>query len=362
MTGDSEVIYIGCYTRESDGTGEGIVALRRDPRSGRLDQIGVAARTPSPSFLARHPTLPVVYAVNELDEGALSAWAAESPAGLRWLATESTGGAYPCHVAVSPSGQHVFSANYGSGSVAVHALDPVGMLRARTDLLVHEGPEPEHENTAELVGGTRAGHAQRQAHAHMVSPDPDGHRVLAVDLGADAIYRYDLDRATGRLVSRGPRTRTRPHTGPRHLARHPDGDRCYVVGELDATVTQYDLDPSIGTLHERARLETSRAGGRVVPSEIAVSDDGLFLYVANRGPDTVAVFALDGALRYVAEVSSEGHWPRHFALVGEHLYVANERSNTVGAFRVDAHTGIPAVLGEPLAVPSPACVLPASRT
>ena len=44
----------------------------RDPVSGELTRLGLAARTPSPSFLAQHPILPVLYAVNELDEGLFS--------------------------------------------------------------------------------------------------------------------------------------------------------------------------------------------------------------------------------------------------------------------------------------------------
>lgn len=366
VTSDSELIYIGCYTPETGGSGEGIVAARRDPGSGYLEPLGLAARTPSPSFLARHPTLPVLYAVNEVDRGAVSAWAVEAPAHLRPMGTRSTGGAHPCHLAVSPTGQHLFSANYGSGSVAVHALDPVGALRERTDLLAHDGPgpQPRHDERQAAVGAmfaSRPDWERQKAHAHMVSPRPDGGRLLAIDLGADAVFRYEVDQLTGALKPYGQRIRTRPGTGPRHLARHPDGRRCYLVGELNATVTEYELDPSTESLHERWRGDTSRAGGHVQPSEIAVSAGGRFLYVANRGPDTVSVFTLDGRPRYVGEVGTGGQWPRHFALVGAQLYVANERSHTVAVFHVDPHTGIPASAGEPFAVPSPTCVLPASR-
>ena len=64
------------------------------------------------------------------------------------LGSRSTGGAAPCHLSVHPGGRWLLSANYGSGSVAVHpdrrlgrarrahrpgrALQPAARTRART--------------------------------------------------------------------------------------------------------------------------------------------------------------------------------------------------------------------------------------
>ncbi|GAB2936035.1 lactonase family protein [Micromonospora polyrhachis] len=349
MASSGELVYLGCYTRESGGGGQGIVAARRDPVGGGLDVLGTAAITPAPSFLAWHPSLPVLYAVNELDEGRVSAWAVADDGALTGLGTWSTEGAEPCHLAVSPDGAQLFVANYGSGSVCVLPLDEAGMPGEHTDLVTHEGHGADPER-------------QEQAHAHMVSPEPRGGGLLAVDLGTDAIYRYDVDPVAGRLLPRLPPVRTAPGTGPRHLARNPDGLHCHVVGELDATVTTYGLDLG-GTLHERGRAATSTRPGKAQPSEIAVGRDGRFLYVANRGVGTVSVFAVaDGLPSYVTEVETGGSWPRHFAMVGDHLYVVDERANTIEIFAVDPGTGVPAPAGGPVSVPSPTCVLPQRQT
>ncbi|MEJ3744643.1 lactonase family protein [Actinomycetes bacterium KLBMP 9797] len=335
------MLFVGCYTAEMGGRGEGITAVRRDPDTGALESIGVVARTPSPSFLAWHPALPVLYAVNELPEGQVSAWAVDGTT-LTPLGTASTGGAHPCHLAVAPDGRHLISANYTSGSVAVHRLADDGALGDRTDLLVHEGAGPNRER-------------QERAHAHMVSADPAGGVVLVVDLGTDAVYRYRL--VADRLVALAPPVRVPPGMGPRHLARHPDGRRAYLVGELDATVAEYELDSSGGVLHERSRVAASERPG-AQPSEIAVRPDGRFVYVANRGPDTISVLALDGDTpRYVTETQTGGHWPRHFAIIDEHLYVANERAHTVIGFHLDREGGIPEEPGMVLDIPSPTCVL-----
>ncbi|MER7458453.1 lactonase family protein [Micromonospora sp. NPDC126480] len=344
MTAQGEIVHIGGYTAETGGRGEGIVAARRDPDSGALTPLGTVAVTPAPSFLARHPRLPVLYAVNELTDGAISAFRVAPDGSLTAFATRPTGGAEPCHLAVAADGGHLFVANYGGGSVTVFPLDGQGAPGERSDLVRHEGHGPDPDR-------------QDAAHAHMVNPDRDGGPLLAVDLGTDSVYRYDLDAATGRLVPRGPRVRTAAGAGPRHLARHPDGRRCWLVGELDGSVVAYEVTAD-GALHQHGRVEASERSGHVQPSEIAVGPDGRFLYVANRGVGTIAVFAIDGVLPvHVAEVDTGGEWPRHFALGGSHLYVADERADMIRVFGIDPATGVPTPLGEPVVVPSPTCVL-----
>jgi 6-phosphogluconolactonase (cycloisomerase 2 family) len=70
------------------------------------------------------------------------------------------------------------------------------------------------------------------------------------------------------------------------------------------------------------------------------------------------VFAVDGVeLRPLADVACGGHWPRHLAIVGQYLYVANQRSHQVTCFRLDVDTGTPRPAGVALEVESPACVL-----
>lgn len=345
MTGQATIVHIGGYTAQSGGRAAGIVAACRDPASGELTPLGTAAVTASPSFLVRHPVLPVLYAVNELSEGQVSAFRVAPDGDLAPLGVQPTGGAEPCHLTVAPDGRHLFVANYGGGSVAVFPLDPTGVPGERTDLVHHEGHGPDPER-------------QEKAHCHMVSPDPGAGPLLAVDLGTDSVYRYDLDAASGRLVPRAPRLRTPAGTGPRHLARHPDGRRCWLVGELDGTVTAYDLTPG-GALHQRERVDASGRAGHVQPSEVAVGPDGRFLYVGNRGVGTVAVFSVaGGSPRLVAEVDTGGEWPRHLALTGGHLYVADERADMIRIFRVDPDTGVPAAVGEPVPVASPTCVRP----
>ena len=396
---DGEILLIGCYTPHSGGgRGEGIIAARRDPRSGALRPAGVVARTPSPSFLAWHPTLPVVYAANELPDGAVSAWRFVDGR-VEAARHASTGGESPCHLCVTPDGRYLLASNYGSGSIALLALDDDGAIRGRTDLLAHEGhgPDPDRQasphahmvsappkwavspsrtssSAAAFGSGTAPGSGPGDvaagsdaSPASRVNPGPGGTpdpgveggygagALLAVDLGTDSIYPYAI--AHDRLVPAAHRIHLRRGTGPRHLARHPDGRRVYVVGELDASVTV--LQAGERGWHERHRVAAGARDGHHQPSAVAVGADGRFVYVANRDVDTVAVFALDGERppELTAEVDTGGAWPRDLVLIGDHLYVANERSHTVSIFVVDPDSGVPSPSGDPVSFPSPTCLL-----
>ena len=343
----AETIYFGCYTADGSGKGAGVMLARRDPASGRIDEPVVVAETSSPSFLARHPRRPVLYAVNEVEEGTVSAWEVDSDGALWSFGDQSTGGSSPCHLAFTGTGEHLVSVNYVSGSVAVHPVGDKGGLEPRSDLRVHTGAGPRSDR-------------QESPHAHMVSPDPSGLGLYAIDLGTDAVHRYLIDPVDGVLREPDPALAATPGSGPRHFARHPQGRYGYLVGELDASVTAYEIDGS-GRLVERDRLAAS-TGADAQPSEIAVDPTGRFLYVANRGPDTIAVFSLSVPDRplYVTEVASGGHWPRHFAIVGNHLYVANERSDSVSVQAIDPVSGVPEIVGASVPVPTPTCVLPVS--
>jgi 6-phosphogluconolactonase len=337
----TEFLFVGTYTGESGGRGEGIARFARDPATGELSPRGVAARTPSPSFLTRHPALPVLYAANELDEGMVSAFVVDTAGGLTPAGSVSTGGAHPCHVAVTPDGRHLLVANYSSGSVSVHPLDASGRPGERTDLIQLEGRGPDLDR-------------QEGPHAHMVAPDAAGH-VLIADLGSDRLWRARLDPSGGRLLDLAPAVGTAPGTGPRHFLRTPDG-AVLIAGELSAGLSWHRPGPDGWVTGGTA--PATAAGGPAYPSEITAGPDGRFVYVGVRGPDTVTVFAWDGErATAVGEEPTGGAWPRHLAVIGDHLYVANERSHTVTIFRIDPATGLLRAQGEPVAQPSPTCVL-----
>ena len=304
-----------------------------------LRPIGPPLRTPAPSFLAVHPRLSVVYSVSEVDDGAVEAFRLDdgfAPAGRL-----STGGSQPCHLAVSPNGHHLACANYGSGNVAVFSVEPDGALGRRTDLVQHSGSGPRADR-------------QEGPHAHQVTVRDDS--VSAVDLGCDAIFHYGLS-ADGRLTQRDI-THAEPGSGPRHLVTHPSGLH-FVANELASTVSTYDA--SFQPLESRpATLVSAEVDN--YPSELALSPDGRFLYVANRGNDSVTTFAVGAAgLTPVDEIATGGAWPRHLAVVDDTLLVANQHSGTITTLQLDRESGVPRNAKAVVELEGPACILPLRR-
>lgn len=351
MPSPTRRVYIGSFTPPS-GTGAGITLVDQDVETGELTNPRLVATTSSPAFLAWHPGGHTLYAVNE-STSTMQAFGVADNGGLTDLGTVPDGGEGPCHLSVDPSGSFLVVANYGNGTVVVHRIGADGALGEQTDIVTH----------AEALGPNAA--RQDHAHAHQAKFDASGRWVLVNDLGTDAVYVYSLNLETGRLEPAGtPITATAPGAGPRHLVSLSHG-WVYVANELDSTVASYSFDDSTGTLvaADVGGSTVQPVGPENYPSEIAVDIDGNFAYVANRGADLVGTIALDGAsVTPVADTPTGGQWPRHLAVIGTHLYVANERSHDVTVFDLDTTTGVPVATSFRLDIPSPGCILAAPLT
>ncbi|PKW11558.1 6-phosphogluconolactonase, cycloisomerase 2 family [Streptomyces sp. 1222.5] len=337
-------LYLGTYTSaEGGGTGVGLASY--DPATGRVTGSGTLTGVPDPSYLAVHPDGRTLYAVNERQDGGVTA---VRLADRRVLGTRSTGGAGPCHLSVHPGGRWLLSANYGSGSVAVHPITPSGALGERTDLVTHTSPPP--------------GPGQQGPHAHQFLSSPDGGHALAVDLGTDSVHTYRLDDRAGTLTEVA-RARTRPGAGPRHLTFHPGGRHAYLANEVDDTVTVCAYDTRTGRLTIGEPQSTGSGGGTNYPAQLLVTANGAYAFLANRGDNSIARYAVeaDGArLRLLGTVPVRGDFPRQIAFSpdGGLLFAANQRSGTVTVFHVDPVGGELRPAGEPFASPVAVCALP----
>ncbi|WP_327712675.1 lactonase family protein [Streptomyces sp. NBC_00464] len=344
--------FIGSFTSAG---GRGITVAAVDEETGALTVLGTTDAVPDPSYLAlgrgTGPGGVVLYAVSETEKGSAAALDISDDVPRPLGETRPVDGNGPTHLALA--GGHVVTANYGSGSVTVLPVLPDGSLGAAGCVLAHEGSGPVVER-------------QEGPHAHQVLPDPSGNWVLSVDLGTDSVRICALDPDTGELRPHGE-TALRPGVGPRHLAFHPAGGHAYVLNELEPTVTVCRWDAAAGVLEAVGDTPVLPAGvsgaGNPVsyPSEVVVAHDGRFLWVANRGHDSISVLTLDATgeqASLVTTVSCGGHWPRDLALdpTGRRLYAANERSGNVSWFAVDPETGVPAPEGS-LEVPAASCVI-----
>ena len=327
------LLYTGAYTEPPMGRAQGIGIHRYDNETGTLALVSTATGITNPSFLTLSGDGRNLYAVCESDGGAVAAYGRNPKTGeLTELNRQPSGGNGPCYVSIDASGRYALVANYSSGSVAALPIAGDGSLEPASSVVQHEGSSTNPDR-------------QEGPHAHRIIPTPDGRYVLAVDLGTDEVITYALDTETGRLERRGTMT-TPPGAGPRHVAFSPDGATVYVITELGNTVIACDYDVNTGALTARQTVPTLPNGfdGESFCAHIVVSDDGRFVYGSNRGHDSIVAIAVDdasGELRVVGHTSTEGEFPRHFALDpdGTRLLVANQNTDNVTVMTRDPESG-----------------------
>jgi 6-phosphogluconolactonase len=355
MATNATYVYVGTYTPPS-GRAEGIGIYRFDPSSGALAPVGTEPSA-SPSFLAVDPARRFLFAVNEVADrggtvqGNVSAFGRDAATGrLTALNSQSAHGTLPCHLTTDPSGKWLIVANYGSGNTTVYPIGADGSLGAATDNVQHVGSGP---------------HPRQQGpHAHAAVFDPAGRRLAVCDLGLDRTLLYRLDTAAGKLLPEGTAAVAPPGGGPRHIVFSGDSRFAYVNNEVGSSVTAYAYDAADGRCTEMQTRSTlpEGFGGSNTTAEIALHPTGRYLYVSNRGHDSIACFAVDaqgGTLRALGHAPTHGQNPRSFAIdpSGTFLYAANQNTDTIVQFRIDSATGQLTPTGQVTQAPSPVCIL-----
>jgi len=349
-------LFIGTYTRRDS---QGIYVTRFDTESGQIGEVTLAAEASNPSFLALHPSRPILYAVNELVEdgvrggGMVSAFAIDPANGsLGFINQQPTHGNSPCHLAVDATGSVVVSTNYTTGNAAVMPIGADGRLRAPTHIVQHEGSSV---------------HPRRQEgpHAHSVTIDPTNTYAYICDLGLDKVMIYRLDREQGKLLPNEAQNwaRVTAGSGPRHFAFTPDRRFAYAINELDSTINGFAFDPATGSLRDVCRISTLPAefSGSSHCADIHVHPSGRFVYGSNRGHDSIAIFAIDeesGALTSLGYESTQGRNPRNFAIdpTGRWLLAANQDTDNVVVFTIDGETGALSPTGQAVEASMPVCL------
>jgi 6-phosphogluconolactonase len=354
--GTASRVYFGTYT---SGKSKGIYVSELDLSTGALAPPKLAAESINPSFLATDPQERFLFAVNEVANfegkkaGAATAFTMDPKNGaLAVLNQQSTLGDGPCHLFVDRTGKNVLVANYGGGSLAVLPVASDGHLQPASTFIQH-------------TGHGALGNRQEAPHAHAISEWPGTPFMVAADLGIDKLLVYRLDPESGKLTANDPPSASvRPGDGPRHFAMDPEGKHLYVNNEISSSVTAFQADPRTGALTSIHTLSTLPADykGSNSTAEIQLHPTGRFLYVSNRGHNSVAIFAVDsttGKLSAIGQQSTGGRTPRNFSLdpSGKYLLAANQDSDSVVVFRVDAQSGKLEPTGQTANVPAPVCVL-----
>ncbi|MGN6030981.1 MAG: lactonase family protein [Thermomicrobiales bacterium] len=340
-------LYIGSYTSDDVTGPQGITRFSFDPDSGAIERLDVALDIASPTWITASGDGTRLYAVTEVDGGAVAAIARDpETGGLRELNRVSSFGDSPCYASLTADERFVLVANYSSGTVAVLPVNADGTLG-------------EAVSTATHGGSSVVADRQGEAHAHQIVQSPDGGSVLVCDLGTDQVVVYPFDRTSGQL-GEPTKVDVQPGAGPRHLAFAPDGAFVYIIDELDSTVIAATWDGGTQTLTPIQTISTVPADftDTNYPSQILVSPDGRFVYGANRLHDTVVKYAIEAGSGTLSVIgwAPVGAYPRNIAFDPDASWMiaSNQQDSTLTVLARDAASGELQPVGDPIPVPTPA--------
>lgn len=229
----------------------------------------------------------------------------------------------PCYLSTDRTGRFLLAAYYRGGKATVHPITAEGALGQSPVCTVETLP-----------------------YAHCIRTDPTNRFAFLPHVAqSNTIFQYRFDAASGQLTPNQPvQVTPPPGTGPRHYVYHPTQNILYFSNEQGSSVTGYQLDPAQGTLTPFQTLSTLPAdfSGANTCAKIQIDPAGRFLYVSNRGHDSIAAFALDahGALTALGQQRTEPI-PRAFNLdpTGNFLYASGQGSGKLTAYRIDQHHG-----------------------
>lgn len=333
--------FVGDYTRLG---GPGVALCELDGNAMRLIESS-AELLENPTYVILSGDQNTLYATSSTpcdgEQGGSVAAYDVSAGTLRLVSRHSTAGFSACHLTLSPDERFLYVANYASGSIAVFPVSGTQIDR-RIQLIQHQGHGPNVER-------------QEQAHAHFVAFHPEDGCLYAVDLGMDAIMRYQQNPETG-LLTLKEQISVPAGLGPRHLVFAPN-DMMYVAHELGSAVSvfrrtedRWQLTQTLSTLPPDWTGENTAA---------AIRRKGDLLAVSNRGHDSLACFLIqpDGSLCQEGIYSTLGRTPRDFVILPEgRILAAHQDSGDIRLLEHDEHGLHP--VGDPLPLAGAVCVCP----
>jgi 6-phosphogluconolactonase len=327
-------VYVGSYTA---ATSKGIYAFKFNSADGTLTSLGLVAETPNPAHVWASPNGKNLYAVNwqgsdTVKGDTVSAYAINPKTGaLTFLNKVSSAGVQPNQVVVDPTGKMAVTVNYNTGTLAALPIESDGRLGEAFYVDQHTG-----QPLSPRQPGPRA---------HGVVFSKDARFAYVAELGLDRVYSYRIDPSKWVMTPFDPPfVSLKAGSGPRRLQLHPNGKFLYVNHETDSRVSVFEVNG--GNLKEIQSLSTLPPDhkGNNSTAEIQIDKEGRFLYVSNRGHDSVALYTVDqvkGTLTWVENIPTLGRTPRNITIdpTNRYLFAANQGGDNVVVFRIDHKSG-----------------------
>ena len=314
-----------------------ILVLNMDSESGKLTPKAEVAVAGGPSSLAISPDRHSLY-IGHRSSSEISSHRIDRATGGLTQNGKVSLEASPTYLSTDRKGKYLLSAHYQGAHVAVHPIGDSGSVGARpvewlaTDAGAH-AIQTDPSNKFAFVP-----HIAR-LNDNVMQPAGDAY-------GPNVIYQFRFDETTGHLTPNSPpRLQMEEFLGPRHYCFHPTQSLVYFSNEQGGSVTAYRLDPATGTLSAFQTVTTLPRGysGRSTCSQIQIAASGQFLYVPNRGHNSIAGFKVDnatGRLTAIGAAPTEAV-PSAFSLdpAGKFLFAAGSESGRLAAYRINGDTG-----------------------
>lgn len=326
-----DILFVGLQDEDK------IASFAIGAATGELTRQADISVAGGPSVLALSPDRRVLY-VGQRAPAAISSYRIEQKTGALDPQGSVNAADAPTFLAPDRTGRYLLSAYYQGGYAAVHPLGADGSIGA---------PLLDRQDTASGAHAIATDPSNRFAFVPHISRVQDNVLEPPKNIpGPNFIAQFRFDAETGNLAPNIPfRVEQAELIGPRHYCFHPDRDLVYFSDEQGCSVSVYRLDPATGALSAVQRVGTLPDGfsGRNTCSQIHLTPGATFLYVGNRGHNSIAGFAIDAATGHLKPL---GHAPTEavpsaFGLDpgGNYLFAAGTATGKLAAYRIAAETG-----------------------
>ena len=265
----------------------------------------------------------------------------------------STKGVMPCHLNLDKTGSMLAVANWSSGSTVSIPVHKEGTLGEVATFYQH---------SAERSAGSSKSQ-QVEAHCHSVNFTPDNRFLIATDTGLNKVFILRIDAAKGTFAAHNSASLGLRHqANPRQFRFHPNGKWAYIANESGpgCTLLRYDAQRGIFEEGVTARTVPDSYRERMTCAEVEVHPSGNFVYVSNRGHDSIAVMSIDpvtGVPSLLETFPLGGSNPRSFNIApdGGYLFAMLQRANAIIPLRIDPRTGKLSRFSDNISLSAPVC-------
>ena len=299
-----------------------IAVYKMNPSGSKLELVEKLPVAGGPAPMGLDPTNNFLYA-GQRETNTLSSFRIDRHTGRLSLINSIAAADNMAYVATDRTGRYLLTAYYASGKAAAYHIGPGSVLQEPAIFILTD-----------------------YVNAHSILTDPANKFAFIADKGGDKIYQYKFDVNTGNLSPNDPpAVITATGTEPRHFVFHGSKDIVYFVNETNNTVTAYHFDKEKGTLSPFQNISTIPGSFKefTKTADIHLTPDNKFLYVSNRGHESIAAYKVDpstGGLTLIDFFPTEVN-PRSFAIDpgGNYLFCAGETSNNLAYYKIDRENG-----------------------